>query len=138
MPVTWEEVERAEGLEFTPHAAIARLRKMGDIWMPAPPPARERAPQAARTEQERLPGPRSQSGRRLYVIVDGELRLEIGGRFQRFRGDDYIGEMAIDPAYYRGTRSVDEAGSYELIEGSLERGFLRIWLRGAERVLRLD
>jgi bifunctional non-homologous end joining protein LigD len=130
MPVTWEEVESRSPLEFTPAAALARLRKLGDLWMPYVGRASAR-PSARRAEaRPTLPSPRSQSGRRLFVLDGDELRLEMGGRFHRWRGETYIGEMKIDPAYYRGGIAVDDTGSYEVIEGSFERGWFRLWFSG--------
>ena len=144
MPVTWEEVEAASGLEFTPAAALARLRKMDDLWMPAPDVGRASARRFRGRAEARptlIPKPRSQSGRRLFVMHGDELRLEMGGRFHRWRGETYLGTMDIDPAYYRGAIAVDDTGSYEVIEGSLERGWFRLWFSGrtltGERVLEL-
>ena len=34
MPVTWEEVEAADDLHFDPDAAVARLKKIGDLFAP--------------------------------------------------------------------------------------------------------
>src|SRR5947209_13147443 len=34
MPVSWEEVEAADDLDFDPDAAIARLKKSGDLFAP--------------------------------------------------------------------------------------------------------
>jgi bifunctional non-homologous end joining protein LigD len=141
MPVTWDEVKRARGLEFGPEEALARLREVGDLWKPMVPrnvgraSARHRPAEAGRYTA--LPRRRSQSGRRLFVMTDNELWLEIGGRFKRF-GDGYKGEADIDPKYYRGEvpRGWD-VGSYEVIEGSFERGSLEIWLKGKKRRLRV-
>jgi hypothetical protein len=141
MPVTWDEVKRARGLEFGPEEALARLRDVGDLWKPMVPPnvgrasARLRPAKAGRYTA--LPRPRSQSGRRLFVMTDDELWLEMGGKFKRF-GDGYQGEAEIDPKYYRGEVPKGwDVGSYEVIEGSFERGSLEIWLKGKKRRLRV-
>ena len=152
MPVTWAEVERARGLEFGPEEAVARLGEMGDLWEPLgvrasrPRPtavsaggmnAAGRGRPAGAGGTPALPKPRSQSGRRLFVNTGRELWLEMGGRFKRF-GDRYEGDAEIDPRFYRGEVPKGwDVGSYELMEGSFERGWLDIWLRGKKRRLRV-
>src|SRR3954447_22146791 len=101
MPVTWEEVEAADELDFDPDAAIARLKKLGDLFAPVLR-LKQRIPElttraAANPEPEsdeitvhgvRLPKPRSQSGRRLFVLTKtetgNELWLDMGGKFKRW------------------------------------------------------
>src|SRR4051794_20740659 len=131
MPVTWEKVEAADDLEFDPDAAIARLKKLGDLFAPVlrlkqsiPELTKGRA--AATPESEsgegtirgiRLPRPRSQSGRRLFVVpkteMGNELWIDMRGKFKRWilrpdRGGGRqliampAGEFAIAPAYFRG------------------------------------
>jgi bifunctional non-homologous end joining protein LigD len=127
MPVTWEELERGKALEFPPGLAIARLRKVGDLFAPvlklkqklpgqraAPPvPHPEKSAPAERTA---LPKPGSQSGRRLFLVTKtetgNELWMEMGGQFRRWilrpdrEGEGQLiampaGQFPIDPAYYR-------------------------------------
>ena len=112
MPVRWDELE----LRFTPEEALARVRKVGDLFAPALrgagslPAVR---PPARRPAARRASGPphaRTQSGRRTFVIANGELRLEMGV------------VIAVDAR--------DERGVYEIIEGSGERGRFDLWFSG--------
>ena len=130
MPVTWDEVERAKNLDFTPVAALKRVRRMGDLFAPVlqvkqklplklrAAPARSAAPEAdGRGSSRKLPKSRSQSGRRLFVLpkteTGNELWLEMHGRFKRWilrpdrdGGPQLIampaGDFPVDPAYYAG------------------------------------
>lgn len=131
MPLRWDEVKRARGLEFGPEEALARLHEVGDLWKPMAQPnvgrASARHRQAEACRHRGLPKPRSQSGRRLFIMTGTE----------RF-GDGYQGESDIDPKYYRGEVPRGwETGSNEVIEGSFERGSLEIWLKGKKRPLRV-
>src|SRR5689334_23073309 len=122
MPVTWQEVERGQGLSFTAETAIERLQTLGDLWPPLTTnvgraSARPGRPEGrAEARPTLLPSPRSQSGRRLFVKTTDELWLEMGGRFRCF-GDGR--ERDIDPKFYRGeVPNGWRAGAYELIHGS--------------------
>lgn len=176
LPVTWEEVERAEDLYFDPDAALRRMARMGDLFAPlltmkqalpvTPVLTARSVPRAKRSDDEpgaivngiRLPRPKSQSSRRLFLIAKTEqgeeLWMEMLGRFQRWiLGPDRIalpaGDLAVEKEWYRGEVpprwrgrvSIEEAGPYELIEGSLARGRLDLWFTGrrldGEWVLRL-
>jgi bifunctional non-homologous end joining protein LigD len=134
MPVRWEELETPRKLTWDASEAIARVREVGDLW----PASKWRTGNLACPDRQdclstqKLPKPRSQSGRRLFVKQNNELWLEMGGRFQRFNNETFVGEMDIDPAYYRGEVAVEDTGSYEVIEGSLKRGCLRLWFNGAK------
>jgi bifunctional non-homologous end joining protein LigD len=100
-----------------------------------------------------LPKPNSQSGRRLFLVVKGdagsELWTEMRGRFKRWilrpdrEGGDLLialpaGDFAIDPEYYRGEVpkqwksriAIEDAGSYEVIEGSYQRHRFDLWFNG--------
>ena len=137
MPVTWREVERGNGLEFGPEEAIARLRKMGDLWKPLSTPnvgrASARPRPAAAGRYTELPKPRSQSGRRLYIRNENELWLEMGGSFRCFGHGQ---EREIDPKFYRGEIPDGwEAGGYELMNGSFARGRMELWLEGQRWLL---
>lgn len=128
-PITWEEVEAAEDLDFAPGEAVKRARKRGDLFAPVLklkqrlPLAASRSPgrthsgtrQAA--NRTRLPKMKSQSGRRLFVLpktdTGDELWLEMRGKFKRWilrpdreGGPQLIampaGDFKVDPAYYRG------------------------------------
>jgi bifunctional non-homologous end joining protein LigD len=125
MPVTWEELEKGKPLEFTPDQAIARLRKVGDLFAPVlqvkqklPGQRRTPRPEAPAISGARaaLPKPGSQSGRRLFLVTKtetgNELWMEMGGQFRRWilRPDREsvawliampAGQFPIDPAYYR-------------------------------------
>src|ERR1051325_2553153 len=106
MPVTWEEVELRERLDFTTSEALARVRKLGDLFEPVltlkqqlmwsaagqpalPPPRAGRRPPATRPPRPppsrrghaRRTPERSQSGRHRFVKTKTELRLEAGGIF---------------------------------------------------------
>ena len=128
MPVTWEELARPRrnALYFDPDQAVARIRKVGDLfapvlklrqkfWREAAPVADTKA--AARPPHSKLPKPSSQSGRRLFVLaktdMGNELWTDMRGKFKRWilrpdrEGRDLLiampaGEFPIDPAYYRG------------------------------------
>ena len=131
MPVTWDEVERAKNLYWTPDKALQRLRKVGDLFadvlkMKQKLPVRgsrfavrsEKPRTAAkRTANRELPKARSQSGRRLFVLpkteTGNELWLDMHGKFKRWilrpdrEGDARLiampaGDFAIDPSYFRG------------------------------------
>jgi bifunctional non-homologous end joining protein LigD len=127
MPVTWRELIRPGGLEFTPDAAIARVRKRGDLFAPvlklkqrikgAPASSRPHRRPPAGTKAPSLPKPSSQSGRRLFLVtkteMGNELWMDMRGRFKRWilrpdRGGGELlvampaGDFAIDPAYFRG------------------------------------
>jgi bifunctional non-homologous end joining protein LigD len=129
MPVRWEELEKPRKLAFSPEEAIARLKKLGDLFapmlkmrqkLPVPAAARtSRRPTPVAEPRERaftLPKPGSQSGRRLFLVVKtdlgNELWMDVRGKFKRWilrpdrEGGGRLvampaGEFAIDPAYYR-------------------------------------
>ena len=130
MPVTWDEIEAARDLDFTPDDALKRVRKVGDLFAPVLKMkqklpvdfGRALRPSAARAAEgvgapPRLPKMRSQSGRRLFVLpkteTGNELWLEMRGRFKRWilrpdrdGGPQLIampaGDFPVDPAYYDG------------------------------------
>lgn len=147
MPLTWDEVAQGRVLEFEPPAAIARLRRRGDLWrrvltMKQRLPFTQ-APSRVVTHDEerevvvhdiRLPKPKSQSGRRLFVRKGDELWLEMNGMFHRWlvRGGVArpAGERAIDKAWYRGELEADDIGAYELIEGSDARQRFDLFFTG--------
>jgi len=159
MPVTWEEVEAADDLDFDPDAAIARLKKIGDLFAPVLrlkqtiPELTSRAARIPESESGevtirgiRLPKARSQSGRRLFIVakteMGNELWLNMGGTFKRWilRSDRAMptDDLAIDPAYFRGEVpaawrnriSIADIGCYELIDGSFERRRFDLWFTG--------
>lgn len=101
----------------------------------------------------RLPKPKSQSGRRLFVLpkteMGNELWLDMDGKFKRWilRPDRTgaqaliampAGDFRVDPAYYRGEvpkewRSrvtLEDVGFYEVIEGSQERRRFDLFFTG--------
>ena len=127
MPVRWEELQRPRKLTWTPDEALARVRKLGDLFAPAaklkqklidapPPPARAKraSPPAS---PKALPKASSQSGRRLFLVTKtetgNELWLDVHGKFKRFilRPDRTgatgaliampAGDFAIEPDYRR-------------------------------------
>ena len=130
MPVRWEELARPKHLFFEPDRALARVRKVGDLFAPVlklrqklplsgaagfSRPAKTRRAEARRSTV--LPKPGSQSGRRLFVLtkteMGNELWTEMRGKFKRWilrpdrQGGEMLiampaGEFPIDPAYYRG------------------------------------
>jgi bifunctional non-homologous end joining protein LigD len=117
MPVRWEELRRPRKLTWTPDEALARVRKLGDLFAPAlamkqtlivgdrgtarrrPTKAGE-APAAPR-ESRSLPRPGSQSGRRLFLLtkteMGNELWMDLRGKFKRWilRPDRTGGEKLI-------------------------------------------
>jgi bifunctional non-homologous end joining protein LigD len=129
MPVRWEELSAPRALRFEPAEAVARVRKVGDLFAPVLT-LKQRLPIGARTaarpststaEPETivpsgLPKPGSQSGRRLFLVtkteMGNELWLDMRGRFKRLilrpdrtGGGKLIampaGDFPIDPAYAR-------------------------------------
>ena len=128
MPVKWEELvkPKRKALYFEPDAALARLKKVGDLFAPVlktkqgavlatGQPARPQA--GRRTASQQMPKASSQSGRRLFVLVKtgtgNELWTDMRGKFKRWilrpdrEGGELLiampaGDFAIDPAYYRG------------------------------------
>jgi hypothetical protein len=112
MPVTWEEVELRERLDFKAKEALARVRKAGDLFepvltlrqkLPLDAPARPPRPLAhARGD--------TQSGRRRFVKTKTELRLEAGGIF------------AIRD-------KLEDRGTYEIIE--YDGSCYDLWFSGA-------
>ena len=100
-----------------------------------------------------LPKPRSQSGRRLFVLpkteTGNELWLDMHGKFKRWilrpdrEGDPQLiampaGDFAIDPAYFEGEVpkewrkrvSIADIGAYELIDGSYQRRRFDLFFSG--------
>lgn len=164
VPITWDEVERAQNLDFTPDDAVKRARK--DLFAPvmkikqklpwsAAPRRRLARPadDAGKPSHGRLPKPRSQSGRRLFVLpkteTGDELWLEMRGKFKRWilrpdreRGPQLIampaGDFKVDEAYYRGEVpaqwrkrvKIEDAGAYELIDGSDRRRRFDLYFSG--------
>jgi bifunctional non-homologous end joining protein LigD len=173
MPLTWDEVEEADtpALFFDPEAALERLTNRGDLFTPVLRKKQTLAglegvggtPSAAMAPDEeaaeavvagiRLPKRRSQSGRRLFLVVkmDGkdELWLDMHGKFRRWiLTPDRLGtkdliatpaqEFPIADEYFRGVVpkewrkrvSIEDAGSYELIDGSYARKRFDLWFTG--------
>jgi hypothetical protein len=167
MPLTWPEVERARNLDFTPAQAIARVKKRGDLFAPVltvkqklrgagSQPARSRA----QAESPRhvwngvpLPKSKSQSGRRLFLLMKteagNELWLDMLGRFKRWilrpdreGGPQLIampaGDFPIDQSYYRGEvpdrykrrSKIEDAGAYEVASGSYQDRSFELWFTG--------
>jgi bifunctional non-homologous end joining protein LigD len=170
MPLTWSEVEKRAPLEFTPEAALRRIAKKGDLFAPvlklkqklprsfcvAPAilPAAPVSPARLPAPHRNLPKEKSQSGRRLFVVVKtaqagDELWLDMRGQFQRWvlRPDRdgglqliamFAGEFPVQKEYYAGRVppewrervKLQDAGAYELIEGSSERRRFDLWFTG--------
>ena len=163
MPVTWEEIEAAEDLEWTPEEALARVAKRGDLFAPvlktkqtlpgiaAPRPVA--VPVASSRRDTALPKPKSQSGRRLFVLTKtdtgNELWLDMQGKFKRWllrpdrEGDDRLiampgGDIPIDPAYYAGRVpsawkarvAIEDIGAYEVVDGSYAARRFALWFSG--------
>jgi bifunctional non-homologous end joining protein LigD len=127
MPVTWQELEKPRGLEFSPDQALARVRRRGDLFAPVlklkqklpghtPVRAARRVISTTAGNSRSLPKPTSQSGRRLFLLtkteMGNELWLDMRGRFKRWilrpdrgGGERLIampaGDFDIDPAYAR-------------------------------------
>jgi bifunctional non-homologous end joining protein LigD len=169
MPLTWSEVQKRAPLEFTPDAALKRLARKGDLFAPvlrmkqklALDVPRSRA-RAARSDEEpgvivngiRLPKYKSQSGRRLFVVVKtdqagDELWLDMRGKFKRWilrpdrEGESQLvampaGEFPVQKEYFRGAVPaewrkrvrLEDVGAYELIEGSYAARRFDLWFTG--------
>ena len=163
MPVTWDEVKRGRDLDFEPEEALKRLTRRGDLWKPlltlkqklrgAPQPALRLRSKQAVTSHRNLPKLRSQSGRRLFVLVKGdtgnELWLDMHGKFKRWilRADRDrekrlialpAGDFKIDPEYFRGEVPaqwkkrvhIEDTGAYEVIAGSYQQHRFDLWFSG--------
>jgi hypothetical protein len=101
-----------------------------------------------------LPKPKSQSGRRLFLItktdLGNELWTEMRGKFKRWilrpdrHGGEHLiampaGDFAIDPAYYRaevprewkGRVEIADSGAYEIVEGSYQANRFDLWFSGS-------
>lgn len=172
-PLRWDELTRwirkgeAARFDFTPAEVLRRIRRSGDLFA-----ALERGKQSLpsqflrvlsdatprkkkRDESEEggrtfvygsvtLPKPRTQSGRRLFVLprteTGDELWLDVAGMFQRFilrkdrEGKKALvampaGEFPVDESYFRGKVQeayrdkveIQDLGAYERLEGSFER-----------------
>jgi len=135
---------------------LKRLAKRGDLWAKmwsavpmAPLSVTKSRPRAA----PRAPRSRTQSGRRLFVLVEGdkgnELWLDMRGKFKRLilRPDREkkkrlialpAGDFKIDPEYFRGEVPdkwkkrirIEDTGSYEVVEGSWDSRRLRLFFSG--------
>ena len=172
MPMRWDEIEsvrKKSALYFSPDDAVARVGKLGDLWkemrtmrqrLPATRVREVASRTAARSVEEgvvvngiRLPKARSQSGRRLFVLVKGdagsELWMDMHGKFKRWilRPDREggrrliampAGDFKIDPAFFRGEvprqwRSrvkIEDIGVYEVIEGSYQQRLFDLFFTG--------
>jgi bifunctional non-homologous end joining protein LigD len=86
MPVTWEEVEGRERLDFRIAEALARVRKRGDLFAPVLTMTQQLplsvSPARGQARVPVLHRQRSQSGRHRFVKTKTELRLEVGGIFK--------------------------------------------------------
>lgn len=170
MPLTWAEVEKHAPLEFTPEAALRRIARKGDLFAPVLKlkqklpgaqwgggglaAARRRGRLRPIEKRPTLPKEKSQSGRRLFVVVKtdqagDELWLDVHGMFHRWilRPDReggrqlialFAGQFTVQKEYYAGKVppewrkrvKLEDAGAYEVIEGSYERRRLDLWFTG--------
>ena len=168
VPLTWGEVEKAQHLEFGPGAAVARVKKRGDLFapvlklrqkLPIRSSASPRSVARARDDTGvvyggiRLPKAKSQSGRRLFLLMKtetgNELWLDMLGRFKRWilrpdrEGGPHLiampaGDFPIDKSYYRGEvpekwkrrSKIEDAGAYEIIAGSYQDRRFEVWFTG--------
>lgn len=148
MPLTWDEVAKVRPVVFEPEAALRRLARKGDLFAPVlkkrqvlanvgPAPSRPnvdglkgrlRAGPTLTVNGIRLPSPKSQSGRRLFVLTKTELWLDIGGVFKRFALSSMeerrivarpAGELPVKLDV-----DAEDIGAYERIEGQ------RLWFTG--------
>ncbi|HEY6893470.1 MAG TPA: non-homologous end-joining DNA ligase, partial [Rhodanobacteraceae bacterium] len=133
-------------------AEVLTLKQRLPVTVEVRASARTRRPEGRRST-EALPNARSQSGRRLFVLpkteMGNELWLDMRGKFKRWilrpdreGGKQLIampaGEFAIDPAYFRGEVpkerrkrvSIEDIGSYELIDGSYQRRRFDLFFSG--------
>ena len=148
MPVTWDELARPRKLYFEPDEALARLKKVGDLFAPLSQPSRGAIKSPVKRQLgRRTPKPSSQSGQRLFVLAKtetgNELWLDMRGKFKRWILREGLmampaGDFEIDPAYYRGEvphlwrgrTSIEDTGAYEVIEGSYQRRRFALWFNG--------
>jgi bifunctional non-homologous end joining protein LigD len=149
MPITWEEVAKVRPVLFEPEAALRRLARKGDLFapvlkkrqvLPNVGPALSRPSNALTSGRLRtgptlivngirLPGPKSQSGRRLFVLTKTELWLDMGGMYKRFALRSIEERrIIVTPAGESSTRpeqaGAEDVGAYERIEGQ------RLWFTG--------
>ena len=114
MPVTWTEVERSDRLDFSPDAALKRMRR--DLFAPVLKvkqtlPLRATHPPRRLADARRDRG-RTQSGRREFEIAGNKLWLERERRILR------------ENTHFQ------ERGIYELIEGSERLQRFDLWFSG--------
>jgi bifunctional non-homologous end joining protein LigD len=144
MPVTWAEVERARGLDFTPDQAVKRASKRGDLFAPVLK-LKQKLPVAiggrrAASGKKEKTSSRTQSGRHTFVLMRDEIWLENRGKFKRWilrpdreGGPKLIampaGEFKADENYLKRFR-IEDRGVYEIIEGSEQRRRLRMFFSG--------
>lgn len=125
-----------------PHAAVAIEKQVAT-------PANASRPRASAA----IPKPSSQSGRRLFVVtkteMGNELWLDMRGKFKRWilrpdrNGTNALialpaGDFAIDPSYYRAEVpaawcdrvTLEDSGSYEVIDGSYQERMFRLFFNG--------
>jgi bifunctional non-homologous end joining protein LigD len=167
-------------LRFAPDQALARTARLGDLFAPllkikqrlpkefmdaltrAAPRRRLSQPAEDRDEEAgaevrgiRLPRPRSQSGRRLFVLIESEmgneLWLDVRGEFKRFilrpdraGGSRVIampaGQFPVDQSYFRGEVQekyrdrirIGDTGFYEILDGSFHAERLDLFFNGAK------
>lgn len=174
IPLDWREVEQlAKGngpdLPFDVPRALKRIRGKSDRFRPvltnrqalpelgASGASKERDPEPqlrATFQGIALPRPRSQSGRRLFLMIRGEtgdeLWMERDGRFDRWvlrpdrHGEGrliamYAGNFPVESEYlaarvperWQGRVTIRDAGSYEVIEGSVPRQRLELFFQGS-------
>ncbi|HKR99923.1 MAG TPA: non-homologous end-joining DNA ligase [Candidatus Dormibacteraeota bacterium] len=141
MPLTWAEVAKGKPVVFDAEAALRRLARKGDLFAPVLkkrqtlPFAAPASKRAVRKEEPdvivngiRLPRPKSQSGRRLFVLTKTELWLERGGVFRRFRVQRIEGRRIV-AAFIGESRTrpeeTEDIGAYERIQRN------RFWFTGS-------
>lgn len=174
MPLDWKEVRQlASGkgpqVPFDVPRALRRIQSRGDLFEPVLT-KRQSLPHLGATRVDiqsdpdsparatfrgvPLPKPRSQSGRRLFLMIRGEigdeLWLERGGRFDRWvlRADRagrgrliamHAGNFPVESEYvaarvpprWQGRVTIEDAGSYEVIDGSAAGQLFELHFEGS-------
>ncbi|HEY2091475.1 MAG TPA: non-homologous end-joining DNA ligase [Thermoanaerobaculia bacterium] len=135
-------------------APVLKLKQKLPRGFGVAPPTRRRPGGESAAPHRSLPKEGSQSGRRLFVVVKtdqagDELWLDVGGKFERWilRPDReggssliarFAGQFPVQKEYYAGKVppewrkrvKLEDAGAYEVIEGSYERLRLDLWFTG--------
>ncbi len=154
MPVKWDELAGTEAkLSWQPADALERLSAVGDLFQPvlplkqkltgAGPKKPARAPRASAAPSKTTLRRSRQGGRRRFLIQEHArkslLRLEMEDTVKSWEVTSLAAPVPLPaiPApdepiasFNPESSDVQDAGVYDMMEGSYEQGHLRIYLKG--------